>query len=202
MEQQSAERIHPLPGRVGHVAGIESLTLDGQRYHFGFDYTSDLIVSPLVGDPAAMAAFAAEHLRQSDGRHDEAYWAELVADSVRESALVREDADREFTTAGLRAGLPRPGSHLFYLLDAAGEGDDPSALPPEAREACARLGFDEDDVAECVDACLRAVREDGAAARPDESTVVRGYLTSAVENLPGNWALLFAPLVEAVAGRG
>ncbi|MED7949500.1 hypothetical protein [Streptomyces sp. BE303] len=201
MEQERAEHVDPLPDRVGHVAGVESLTLDGHRYYFGFDHRSDLVVSPLVDDPGTMAAFAAEHMRQTDGRHDEAFWAELVAHAVETSALVPEDTDREFTTAGLRAGLPDPGSHLLCLLGATGEWDDASTLSPEVQRACARLGFDEDDVAEALDACLRAVLEDGAGGRPDEWAVVRGVLTSALRDLPGNWALLFSPLAEAVAGH-
>ncbi|MFJ9455486.1 hypothetical protein ACIRST_10440 [Kitasatospora sp. NPDC101447] len=207
MEQEravGAERFGPLPGRVGHVGGIESLTLDGRRHYFGFDYRSDLVVSPLIDDPGAMAAFAAEHMRQTDGRHGEAYWADLVADAVGTSGLVSRNAEREFTTADLRADLPGPGSHLLYLLDAAGEWDDAFPLPSEARQACARLGFDEDDLAECVDECLRALGEGGAPGedgRSDEWTVVRCYVASAVTHLPGNWALLFAPLAEAVAVR-
>ncbi|WP_416985932.1 hypothetical protein [Streptomyces sp. T028] len=201
MEQKPAKRFDPLPGRVGHVAGIESLTLDGHRYYFGFDYKSDLVVSPLIDDPDAMAAFAAEHMRQTDGRHGEAYWADLVADAVETSDLVSEETDREFTTRSLRADLPNPGSHLLYLLDAAGGWDDSFTLPSAAQQACTRLGFDEDDFAEGIDECLQAILEDGADSRPDEWTVVRCYLTSAVKLLPGNWALLFTPLAEAVAGH-
>ncbi|MER8230876.1 hypothetical protein [Streptomyces sp. NPDC094049] len=201
MEQELAERFDPLPGRVGHVGGIESLTLDGRRYYFGFDYQSDLVVSPLIGDPDAMAAFAAAHMRQSDGSHDASYWAELVAHAVGRSDLVADDTKREFTAEGLRTGIPAPGSHLLYLLDAAGEWDDSFTLPTDVGEAFARLGFDEDDAIECVDECLRAIREDGADARPDERAVARWYLASSVTCLPGNWALLFAPLAEGTAVR-
>ncbi|MBB4951780.1 hypothetical protein F4556_007315 [Kitasatospora gansuensis] len=200
MEQELAKRFDPLPGRVGHVAGIESLTLDGRRYYFGFDFTSDLVVSPLIDAPAAMAAFAAEHLRQTDGRHGEAYWADLVADAAATSELVWEEADREFTTRGLRADLPKLGSHLLYLLDAVSEWDGSFALPPDAQQAYARLGFDENALAKGIGACLQAILEDGADGRPDERAVVRCYLTSA-KLLPGNWTLLFAPLAEALAGH-
>ncbi|WP_407917961.1 hypothetical protein [Kitasatospora sp. NE20-6] len=200
MEQELAKRFDPLPGRVGHVAGIESLTLDGCRYYFGFDYKSDLVVSPLIDDPDAMAAFAAEHMRQTDGRHGEAYWADLVADAVETSELVREDTAREFTTRSLRADLPNPGSHLLYLLDAASEWDGSFTLPSDARQAYTRLGFDEDDFPGGIGECLQAILEDGADSRPDERTVVRCYLTS-VKLLPGNWTLLFTPLAEAIAGH-
>ena len=184
------------------MADIESLTLDGHRYYFGFDYQSDLVVSPLIDAPDTMAAFASEHLRQTDGRHDAAYWADLVTCAVESSELVSRDAEREFTTEGLRAEPPAPESHLLYLLDAATEWDDSFSLPSDAQQAYGRLGFDEDDVAECVDHCLRAVRAEGPQGRPDEWTVARVYLTSAVEHLPGNWALLFGPLAEGLAGHG
>ncbi len=97
-----------IDGRIGHVGGIESLTLDGRRYFFGFDYKSELVVSPLIDDPDAMAAFASEHMRQNTGKHDEAYWAELVDWAVEYSDLVEEDADRDFSTEDLRAGTPGP----------------------------------------------------------------------------------------------
>ncbi|KRB69962.1 MULTISPECIES: hypothetical protein [unclassified Kitasatospora] len=200
MEREPAKRFDPLPGRVGHVAGIESLTLDGRRYYFGFDYTSDLVVSPLIDDPDAMAAFAAEHMRQTDGRHGETYWADLVADAVETSELVWKETEREFTTRSLRADLPNPGSHLLYLLHAASEWDDSFTLPSDAQQAYTRLGFDEGSFVKGIGECLQAILEDGADSRPDERTVVRCYLTS-VKLLPGNWTLLFTPLAEAITGR-
>lgn len=35
-----------LTGRIGVVGGIESLALDGRRLWFGFDFTSDQVLSP------------------------------------------------------------------------------------------------------------------------------------------------------------
>jgi len=58
----------PLPDRIGRVGGIESLSLDGRRYYFGFDYKSDVVLSPLIDDPGAMAAFASEYMRQTTGK--------------------------------------------------------------------------------------------------------------------------------------
>jgi hypothetical protein len=40
--------IAPIDDRVGHVGGIESMTVDGRRWYFGFDYSSDMVVSPLI----------------------------------------------------------------------------------------------------------------------------------------------------------
>ncbi|MFF4095377.1 hypothetical protein ACFYYY_16315 [Streptomyces sp. NPDC001834] len=200
MEQHRVERFAPLPGRVGHVGGIESLTLDGRRHYFGFDYGSDIIVSPLIDDPDAMAAFASAYMRQTTGTHDAAYWAGLVAAAAGNSALA-EDTEREFTTEGLRGDLPVPGSHLLYLLGAATEWEDWFEESPEAERAFERLGLDEED-AEFLDQCLHAVREHGTRARPDEWTVIRLHLGAAVRHLPGNWDTLFAPLAEGIAHHG
>ncbi|MFF7993892.1 hypothetical protein ACFZDG_29400 [Kitasatospora xanthocidica] len=201
MNTRSASPYEPLPGRVGHVAGIESLTLDGYRHYFGFDHRSDLVVSPLIDDPAAMAAFAAAHLRQSDGPRDRAYWAALVADAVDGSALADDDGEREFTTDGLRTELPEPGGHLLYLLDAATDLDPATDLPADLARACERLdraGPEDDDFADTVDDCLETVAVHGPLHHPDEWTVARGYLTAAIATLPGNWGLLFTPLAEGL----
>ncbi|MEU0940080.1 MULTISPECIES: hypothetical protein [unclassified Embleya] len=202
MNPDSSRQIEPLPGRTGHVAGIESLVLDGRRYFFGFDSRSDLAVSPLIDDPDLMAAFASEHIRQSDGRHAPDYWVDLVGWAVRGSDLVARDADREFDSARLRAELPLPGSHLLYLLDAVAGWDESLSKPAEVERAYERLGFDEEEQVEALDGSLEAVRAHGAAARPDEWTVVRFHLDSAVRRVPGNWNLLFAPVGECVTAHG
>jgi hypothetical protein len=192
MKQEPAKRFDPLPGRVGHVGGVESLTLDGHRYFFGFDYKSDLVVSPLIDDPDAMAAFASEHMRQNTGKHDEAYWAELVDWAVEYSDLVEKDADRDFTTEDLRLE-----GHLLYLLASATEWDCSFAAEPQAQEAFGRLGFDEGDIEDCVEHCLQVIRRDGWETRPDEWAVARFFVTSAIDRLPGNWRLLYATFVDS-----
>ncbi|MFB6711656.1 hypothetical protein ACFCZY_08035 [Streptomyces sp. NPDC056237] len=65
MERKPARRFDPLPGRIAHVGGIESLVLDGHHYCFGFDHSSDTVLSPLIDAPEAMAVFASEHMRQT-----------------------------------------------------------------------------------------------------------------------------------------
>lgn len=60
------EDIKPIAERVGHVGGIESMMVDGRRWFFGFDYSMDMAVSPLIDDPARMAEFASEHMLQTD----------------------------------------------------------------------------------------------------------------------------------------
>ncbi|MEV8421614.1 hypothetical protein [Streptomyces niveus] len=117
-----------LPGRTGVIGGIESLVLDGRRLYFGFDFTSDQVLSPLIDDAGAMARYAARHLRQRTGAHDESYWAELVRTSADGSELVWRDEQRTFTTGALEAGdAGAARGHLLYLRDAATAGDEPSS---------------------------------------------------------------------------
>ncbi|WP_381789597.1 hypothetical protein [Streptomyces niveus] len=109
-----------LPGRTGAIGGIESLVLDGRRLFFGFDFSSDQVLSPLIDDEEAMARFAARHMRQRTGAHDELYWAQLVRSSVDGSDLVWRDEQRTFTTCVLETGdAGAAHGHLLYLLSAA-----------------------------------------------------------------------------------
>jgi hypothetical protein len=191
----------PLPDRIGYVGGVESLTLDGRRHYFGFDYQSDVVLTPLIDDPEAMAVFASEYLRQTTGQHDVAYWAEHVAAAAGDSSLTGEESDRTFTSEDLRGGVPEPGTHLLYLLGAATEWENWFAESPEVAQTYERLGFDEDD-SEFLDQCLEVVRKDGIANRPDEWAVARFHVTTAAQHAPGNWGILFGPLAEGVANQG
>lgn len=170
---ESVDLTAGVPGRTGAIGGIESLVLDGRRLWFGFDFSSDQVLSPLIDDAGAMARFAARHMRQRTGTHDEPYWAELVRISVDGSDLVWDDEQRTFTTGALEAGdAGAAHGHLLYLLDAATEWDGhlPADAPPGA-------GTTDDEAA-----------EDG----PRRAT--RGGSTVA------NWSLLFAPYARG-AGR-
>lgn len=193
--------IEPLPGRAGHIGGIESLVLDGRRYFFGFDYSGDMVVSPLIDDAGEMAAFAAAHMRQRTGEHDAAYWADLVAYAVGASGLTGVDAHREFTSLALRDEVPEPASHLLYLLGAATGWDDWFDASPAARRPRGRLGLDTSD-ATFLDECLAVMATRDEAAAPDHWAVARFHLTRTVAHLPGNWATLFAPLAEGLAEKG
>ncbi|HEX6360913.1 hypothetical protein [Actinophytocola sp.] len=111
----------PLVDRVGHVAGVESIVVDGRRWYFGMDYGSDLVVSPLVEDSGDMAEFAAQYMAQSDGMHDVAYWADQVAWADENSDLV-EPGGNVYDSATLAAGIDYG---LLYLFGAVTgwEGD-------------------------------------------------------------------------------
>ena len=200
MEDSSCERFAPLPDRIGHVGGVEALTLDGRRYYYGFDYTSDMVLSPLIDDPTAMAAFASEYMRQTTGRHDAAYWQDLVTAADEAEEQHHTDAGDETASGDPRDGVSDAEIHLLYLLGAAAGWDDWFDEAPEVQRAYERLGFDEDDP-EFIDHCLQAVREHGEQARPDEWAVAHFHLTTAARHLPGNWKELFTPLVENLLNR-
>ena len=74
----------PLQGRNGHVGGIEAIILNGVTLFFGSDFSSDLVLSPLIDDADLMARFTSVHMRQCDGPHHAAYWLELVDSAHKE----------------------------------------------------------------------------------------------------------------------
>ena len=163
-----------LPGRTGAIGGVESLVLDGRRLWFGFDFSSDQVLSPLIDDAGVMTRFAARHLRQRTGVHDESYWAELVRASVDASDLVWKDEQRTFTTRALESGDPGPAhGHLVYLLDAATtwDGHIPVHLRPDA-----------------------AHTDEGAATRLRRLMSARFPVA--------NWSLLFAPYLRGAERIG
>ncbi|MEU1515686.1 hypothetical protein ABZ490_26665 [Streptomyces sp. NPDC005811] len=106
MEKDLLKHFAPLPDRTGQVGSIESLTLDGHRYYFGFDYKSDVVLSPLIDDPKAMAAFASEYMRQTTGGHDVTYWEGLVHAAAEGTELDCDDAERDIASRDLRGDVP------------------------------------------------------------------------------------------------
>ncbi|WP_157987042.1 hypothetical protein [Streptomyces atratus] len=173
--------VHGLTGRIGVVGGIESLALDGRRLWFGFDFTSDQVLSPLIDDAGAMARYAARHMRQRTGAHDESYWARLVQAAVENSDLVRYDEQRTFTTQSLEAGDAGPAhGHLLYLLDAATEDSadgDPVHTGTGSQEPATQSGLRPDEVT------------------PDDEDGELG--TALGRTTVGNWSLLFAPYARS-----
>jgi hypothetical protein len=181
----------PWTGRPGHVGGIESIVLDGVTWWFGFDYSEDLVVSPLIDDIDAMARHASAQMLQRDGAHDVAYWRALADDGPQ---LCDDEAERSFTRAALATTMaqlqtaqandtPMPdlvlAYHLRYLLCAAGDW-------------VAGAGF---EAANTNIALLRGEQSLPAGRRPaDAARDLRAWLTELVSAAPGNWATLFALL--------
>lgn len=186
----------PLAGRDGHVGAIEAITLDGTMYFFGFDFRSDLVLSPLIADAALMARFASRHMAQRDGKHDEAYWRELVGHAVEDSQLCSDEAGRSFDSQMLAATIARldrvrregaldPGFaieyHLRYLLGAAGGWE----VPEEA-------GTDDPDLWIAQIAGDKPLN-DGASLQHIASRLQK-HLNALVDAAPGNWRYRFAAL--------
>ena len=186
----------PLAGRKGHVGAIESLTLDGTMYFFGFDFGSDLVLSPLIADIDLAARFASQHMAQRDGVHDEAYWRELAGYAVDGSELSSEPESRTFSSQSLAAAVARlarvrregtvePGFaieyHLRYLLGAAGGWEVPEEAGAE-------------DADEWIDVISGNEPLAEGTTLTDIAGRLQAHLNALVDTAPGNWSTLFAVL--------
>jgi hypothetical protein len=187
-----------IAGRKGHVGGIESLILDDVVYYFGFDYQSDLVLSPLIGNAEQMAHFAAEHMLQRDGAHDVAYWRELVGYASDESELCSDIEGRTFSSNALlsmmallqqveKNNTPAPSFklayHLRYLLGAAGgwlaDGDE----------------FDNaDDYVAVIRGDNDAAQAAGSISPAEAAKKLRMHLSALLDAAPENWSTLFGML--------
>nr|MDT0656757.1 hypothetical protein [Micromonospora sp. DSM 115978] len=189
------EDAKPIEDREGRVGGIESMTVDGRRWFFGFDFSMDTVVSPLIDDPERMAVFASEHMLQTDGAHDVEYWRDLVDSSIEISDLVGEDADRTYASEALVAERLTPSTQLMYLLGAATAWDDSFFEDETVRAALAAAGVDDDDPDwDCLDQCVEATRSDDAEVSAAGTLLMTRYQRFIFENLPANWPDVFAAL--------
>lgn len=182
----------PFPDLVDEVGGIESMVVDGRRWFFGFSYSSDLVLTPLIADPGEMARFASRYLRQTDGEHDPAYWLELVEDAVAESGLTGTDEDRVVDTAAL-AREPALSHHLRYVLGAAtGWPDDTVYEEPDVVAAFTTIGVARSR--RDVDGLDQVVAALGGEHRAAAELILRRYVAEKLDHLPGNWPDVFAGL--------
>ncbi|WP_254923104.1 hypothetical protein [Rhodococcus sp. OK302] len=125
----------PLLRDYRHIGGIESIEIDGTRHFFGYDFSEDVVLSPLINDIELMSVFAETHMEQRDGSHDREYWRDLVDESLESSALA-EPESCSFESEQLRliitslkniaeTGVPVPDFnypyHLRFLLSSAGQ---------------------------------------------------------------------------------
>jgi hypothetical protein len=193
----------PIAGRVGHVGGIESFTLDGRRHYFGFDHKRQLVLSPAIDDAAAMARFASRHMQAlyrgrlfgllgKTGPRDEAFWAEAVEWSENDTDLPGRP-ERMLTRMRLAASVSKLGLAIeknrvvgefmpdalpCMLLAAAGDG---SADAAEGIQAEAAIVWGR--------APLPPGREIANAAR-----ALQARLNALVDGAQGNWAQIFSML--------
>jgi hypothetical protein len=202
---------------IGFVGGIESISIDGKRWFFGFHFSSDTVISPLIDDPDMMAAFASRYMLQMDGVHGRRYWRALVNWAIDESELCGEDGGRTFTNAGFRRiaaelAAAQAGNHaipdftieyhLLYLLEAAARTSDEAPRDDPAYVfAIRKLGISEDETTmghtlqagEMLSGSRPLL---GSATYADAAAAVRACLATLVNRGPGNWRTLFRPLVE------
>jgi hypothetical protein len=198
----------------GDVGGIECITIDDQLWFFGFSYSNDVVLTPLIDDAEAMAAYAGQHMLQKDGAHEPGYWRELVEAAIEESDLSGDGTPCAFTTADFRriasdlsaaeaGNRPLPGFiveyDLLYLLWVA-VGDVPLPDEPAYLAAMKMLGLPEDasplngaSVAAEVLAQSRPLPNGATFA--DAAALLRLCLAALVNRAPGNWRTLFQGLI-------
>ncbi|MGF7121481.1 hypothetical protein AB4Z09_19115 [Rhodococcus sp. TAF43] len=139
----------PLLRDYRHIGGIESIAVDGHRYFFGYDFSEDLVLSPLIDDNELMSVFAEAHMEQRDGLHDREYWRDLVDGSLEFSGLA-EPESCSFESDQLRlivtslkniaeTGVPAPDFdypyHLRFLLSSAGQWEEQFTATEEGMTA-------------------------------------------------------------------
>ncbi|MDP9892144.1 hypothetical protein J2W32_004287 [Variovorax boronicumulans] len=193
----------PIAGRVGHVGGIESFTLDGRRYYFGFDHKQGLVLSPAIDDAAAMAHFASRHMQAlyrgrlfgllgKTGPRDEAFWAEAVEWSENATDLPGQP-ERTLASAQLAASVSELG--LAAQENRIAREFMPDALPCMLLAAA---GDGSPDEAEGIQAEVAIVwgREPLPPGREiaDIARTLQARLDALVDRAQGNWAQIFSML--------
>lgn len=205
---------------VGNIGGIESITLNGIRYYFGFNPSSDSLTSPLFSEIDAMAAFASRYMEQRDGSHDPSYWRALAEESIGSSELSDEEGSRDFSTGRMQRistalrqaqtdNTPIPGFeieyHLLSLLEAAG-GDCNPFEDATLANALSRFHLNPREyglpwIEEMIAILNQSRPLPSDASYSDAALVIQRYLDSCVHNSPDNWKALFLPITSTFRFR-
>ena len=90
----STPQVHP--PHASAIAGLESITIDGTRFWFAFDFGSDLVLTDLFASAEDIAEFAAVNLSDRAGQHPADYWLRLARIAEDDSFLVSDMSDRDF----------------------------------------------------------------------------------------------------------
>lgn len=187
------------------VGGIEPIQIDGRQYFFGFDFSADRVLTPLFPDAQAVATYATTHLRQRDGRKDQAFWVAQAHDALDYPQLTdragsmldlrdfRRDLGelrRDSKTRRRLAGLDAP-DHLLYLLETNCVW--PEEGPPARVIASAkRLGLDLDDTSGWLESTTSFLSGDvaipGRATFGDAASVYLWYLDTLLVHQRHDWS--------------
>ncbi|MGH8107623.1 MAG: hypothetical protein ACREO1_02755 [Arenimonas sp.] len=186
------------------IGGIESITVDGIEYFFGYSYTDDRVLTSLYTNKDAMADYATKALKQRDGAHDKAFWLEQIKQSRIESGLSDLEG-REINLKELKAALSQlkqsaqddqtiPAleipSHLGYLLEM--NCDWPNADPPVSiQQAAVRLGLEADDISPWLDESGSVLNGRNPlpkdASFQDAKAVFEWYWQTLIDNQSFDW---------------
>ncbi|NUO76865.1 MAG: hypothetical protein HOQ32_12725 [Lysobacter sp.] len=190
---------------AGAVGGIESITVDGRRYFFGYSHRDDRVLTPLFDSEGAIAEHAASHMAQTDGRHDAAFWSGMAKAAISESELTDAQGQsialaplkaavaelrRDPTTARPLSGIVLP-EHLYYLLEMNCDWPDED-VPAPVVQAARRLGLDDDDTSPWMEisggVLSGAMPLPKGATFQDAATVYLWYLDSLVGHQRYGWS--------------
>jgi hypothetical protein len=205
----------PLPNYTGRVGGIESLTMDGRRYYFGFDYKNDAVLSPLIADIDVMASYAHKYMMQSHGSAAIKDWLAVAKNAIENSGYTRNESSQNYRSeflAQIASDTDRAQKSdvalaefnidydLRYLLDAAREWEEPTEKPTTSI-ALQKLNIDIDKhgweyIDEAVAYLNSSKKLPTGATYSDAAIVIQDYFESAGRTMHGNWALIFSPLLQ------
>ena len=198
--------IEPIFGREGHLGGIESITVAGTRYWFGFDFGGDFVLSPPLADADVMARFASLHMVQRDGGHPPPYWREQALNAVSDSELASDPGDRDFsghevssalaelTAARAQARRVRDlklSHHLRYLLAATAADDWETPCRPGSPASRFRSqSHYEDCITGAIKVLAGEVQLPDGASYPDAIGVVEAAIRAWRQSIPESWRRL------------
>ena len=186
------------------IGGIESITVDGNEYYFGFSHSDDRVLTMLFTSADEIAGFAAKELSQRDGAHGKAYWLELANASRNDSELADRE-DQIISLTDLKDALSKINKdpekhkiipsliipyHLWYLLEANCNWPDDEA-PVEIQSAAVRLGLETDDISSWLEesAAILSGRSPlpKGATRQDARVLFEWYWHTLIDNQAFSW---------------
>jgi len=186
------------------VGGIESITVDGTDYYFGYSHIEDRVITRLFSSADEISDYAAKAMSQRDGMHDKAYWlaqananhldseltdreGQTISLTKLNDALLRLKQDSDLNQTIPSLVIP---SHLGYLLEM--NCNWPDEEPPlEIQTIAVRLGLEADDRSPWLDESAailsgRSPLPKGASFN-DARTLFLWYWKILVENQDHDW---------------
>jgi hypothetical protein len=172
------------------------------------------VLSPLFPTAELAAEYAEQHMSQTDGRKDRAFWLAQATETAVDPSLTDAEGQRvelsklksavtdlrgDRQTARAIAGVAVP-SYLGGLLESNCDWAELSP-PAEVVRAAVRLGLEGDDMSPWLDESAAIIRgeaplRDGASFE-DAATVYLWYFDSLVTGQRHDWSMVLGLSAEA-----